>query len=342
MNAPVCDRDKEILRLFNAGACGSTDILRADFGQWPPRGLDVTAQPEGAVRFRWLYTPLYACETASILYKKLKKDPDAPADLQKFPAFVAVPLLAGAMAVYGMISMAGHMLGWGKLRGMVIGGDPGRRIYITPVSATQRTDVISHEHIHILQGDRGVGKGKGKGKGILASIFAEALKNQDGHTRYKLEDNEVQANMHLLMLNFYRAQQVMPATKYEFLAALLSHTLIRIGAGREFLDFVHSDRMRAAQKRLGLNQAMPGPDDEASQEFSGDMFLFADMLNSFEERKAFITDALPALYADLVEMYGAPRTAAAIRAEAIDDRDFEGIIFALRAREKMRPTMPAP
>jgi len=266
------------------------DLLHASFGEWPPRGLDIVHD-----------NPRRVAVTTSL------------PDFYRF-AYGEPPLFPDEGEYLGKASTGGERTIY--LNGELLDG-----------YKYSKFSTLGHETAHILQGDHHwriraiMGKAgveqrlkdcfsnvaveqaiKGKFKrGTLSMIFNRDTRYKD-NLAYHKQGLEIQARLHQMLMTGYPFWQRLPQNRHEFFFAMKS-------VGCDLPDTVqavvghHPDREKLVKAFRALPQIWIGNKAPFKYCFVEDIDWLVSQLTD-KGRENFWHEAMPRLYADLIEMYG--------------------------------------
>lgn len=153
--------------------------------------------------------------------------------------------------------------------------------------------IISHEHIHLLQYRNkkfSINK-KTQNEKCNEILLVEELKN-NSHYLYLLEQNEVEARLHEIIISYYRNKNILPLTIKGF---------VEILAGSNKFGLFITKTMAVYGVVIKQDIATY---NERSEKVAKDMedILFA--IKDIDLIYRFITEVLPVMYGNLLKYYG--------------------------------------
>ncbi len=284
-------------QLLMRGHASVAELLEASYGEWPPKGLDIDAGNEQRVKLTSVFS--------------MKQD---GAEKKNFFKHIYDQTM-GALTVAGLGSVAGdRQIGANKMICCTLPHLFGRSML---------NETLGHETIHVLQGDHywrakeTLGHkasqkiwtdqndaasnmiaqdvfSKHEGKSFLQRAFIAATGLVMGNITYLKSGLEIQARIHEALIDGYPRWGGLPQTKEEFLVAMEDSGLNMPDSVREKLD-QHPD-IDAARARFDTFKFLnPSAASDLNQ---------VQRALTAEGREMFWEESLPALYGDLIEMYG--------------------------------------
>jgi hypothetical protein len=315
---PLPSRDERLRDVFARKAATSREILAADFGAWPPNGLAVTEAPQGRVELRSMFRG--AARTAVDLWHISRGIAKADGVSRLRHAAEAVPFLA--VTFFSLLLTNPGMVN--ALRPHII--------YLNPFvsKGRSRADILSHEHTHVLQRSSGEGKDDIYGSdGLTKGLCRDSAGDAD----YIGKGSELQARLHVLLVNAYAQTQLMPASLTQFWQVLMKAGVlppVMLGA------MLLRDEKTLVPQLRALRELENG--DARELESFNLAYLKPEL------RMKFWVETLPALYADLLALYGDQATGKAILAQRPDWQKFaaqeEAILSQLRQESRALPAPP--
>lgn len=286
------ERYHDMIALYARGHANSAEILKTDFGHWPPNNLDIVRTPDIDVEFRSSLATKYGLK--SVIPKWYES-----AFLLNI--FMGSPLKAAAyysgLTTLKLLSLGGFVSPEAKPTTVhandayrLLGGFQGGRRYFS--------HILAHEFKHVVQ-VRDSQESLSSSLDDRTEIAAMLKKPVWGHTKYLAEECEMQARLHTIMVGAYHQFEAMPTTKSELLVCLASQKIdvpedvlekIRASEGGEaiFEKFAHDEKLydRYADKSAvsDINSVVKKVKVEFIDKFWGKTF--------------------PYIYGDLLELYG--------------------------------------
>lgn len=303
------DRDEKTARqLLKQGGASMKDILTLAFGEWPPKGLDINANVPHSQRVT--FKPLLREMVGSWQAKK--------GFWPRLWGAVTLPfkVISDEFSIAGRALLAGERMIWMN-----------RLMCIYMPRLALRSSVVptlGHEAVHSLQGDNYYRAAEVYGATGAQKIWASQCGTTSGLVMRELDDYESRFRRNVLTRAFHAAARGLsgcPGIGY-------------LKTGVETQAFFHEALAAGYRKwgempqdMMGLWQALEGmglkppddirreldarPADALSRKFSARARTSAarnlkviDRSLSHEGREHFWKVTLPALYADLIEMYG--------------------------------------
>lgn len=156
-------------------------------------------------------------------------------------------------------------------------------------------NVVSHEHVHLLQNQN-------RPKGDLIeeeNIFlsnAEILLRDisDSHASYLLGRNECEARLHELMLSFYRKNKILPTTYNEFLGALLYCETLCVFFKKVFIN-------ENSKEEYPRYEQFKIRDESTTDDF---IDIIIGIKDDLLVKERFAKEVLPVMYSSLLLYYG--------------------------------------
>lgn len=285
------ERYPDIIAMYARGHANSLDILKADFVQWPPKGLDIVRAPDIDIEFKSMYKSV-------------------PGLLRFFPSFNSIFMMLMmfkshpiATGIYVGLSTFSKVM---SLRGFVRPGQDS--IYLNDAyrifAGSQRgrrliSHVLTHEYKHVVQG-------RDKKESLSSALdgdrlgIKEMLSDKIGkHEKYLAEECELQARLHTVMVGIYHQYEKMPTTPYELMAALHS----------QGINLSKSVVRALGTKPSGVRaQAFYAPDKELFERYADQTAIngLNSVFDSLREESVhdFTVRVLPFIYGDMLELYG--------------------------------------
>lgn len=308
-------RKRELTRLFNKGSCRSIDILKADFGHWPPRDLEIEEPQQTRLRIKSKFNmlALLGAHKRAVTHF-LDHNERAKILKTRIPRW-RIWLLEMEIAFKNTVNtMRRH-----DTIGFVIPNNTRREIFMVDGRVNEDLhDTLAHEHIHILQGDRFMAgqpsafdeQNVREVFGTVGDIDADRKKTLEYHAK----ECEIQARLHLLFVQIYHFTRHMPRDLTEFKLQMIACSIIP----PQDMDFqaLRQGFLTAEEKdRMPL---FPVLDDEIAGPLLDTSRTLRKLRRDYvppDKRARFDNYVLPAIYADLVGLYGDRKLAARLRAE---------------------------
>lgn len=244
-------------RLLNdfrkAGSATIGDILRADFGHWPPHGINLAKTPEIFERqVRIQNFPILNENIHTNLIEIYQRGQIGTLSVENltFLFLGATPILFNAVAGYGLAKVAKMVFSenFPNTAGYVTIKDPDK-INLSPflhlLGKHQIADTISHENIHcideLLSPDRTINCIKDKGYKFLHRIIPHRAKR----VRYLTQDNEIMARLHCILSTCYLLNGTMPQN-FDEMTSYLKLCGVRINGQKPSRKFT-----KIAKEKLG-------------------------------------------------------------------------------------------
>lgn len=285
------ERYPEMIGMYAKGEANSLDILRTDFGHWPPNGLDIVRPPDFDIKFKSIFgtfaglSRFFPSLTSAFLTAQLSKSSPISAAI-----FFAIATAARVMALGGFVKKKEPTIflndGY-RLLGRFQGG----RRYLS--------HIISHEFKHVLQGRDSIESLSSSINGDRKDIASMLEEDVSEHKKYLAEECEIQARLHTVIVGAYHQFERMPTNYEELIAALHSQ-------GVKIPDIA----LRHARSTLQGRQAFSFyvKDDELHDRYAdksaiGDLNSVLEAVRQ-EHQKQFSAEILPFIYGDLLELYG--------------------------------------
>jgi hypothetical protein len=280
-------------KVFDGALISSRELLEADFGSLDINGLSITNAPETLCKIQ-----------------DMRRNPDYESltEEEKRAELIHVAGRAGA----------------------------GEDIFIHPRYFDEQTlktqirgfsNTLSHEHIHRLQASEnetgwssafwnpnmlflkmpeynsGI---KGKAKNLIGKIAKQTFDKHahiktGGHfnvTNYFSKEYEIQARLHELMVQGHTSWQKLPANKCELWAALNNLGLKMPIKYR--IELHASEEGRAALREFKVSPVLR----YSARHTIRDLNYISDYIGYESKRETFWNEALPAIYSNLIELYG--------------------------------------
>jgi len=264
-------RERMTNQLLMRGHASVKELLTASFGEWPPKGLDINP---------------------AILH-------DQQVELKTFvePGTRADATISGERSIRINREICGNKIHstMGHETTHILQGDHywrARQIF----GAKMAQDIlrVHNDAASNMIMKKIMASEEQSQKSIFRKVFnAAAFWRAGGIAVYFTEGIEVQARIHQMMIDGYSRWEKMPQNRDELWAALANAGLKPPPAVRKYLD--------ALPENSSVRRFLPGK--------KGSTWAASDIRavsGSFSEsgRCIFWTETLPALYADLIEMYG--------------------------------------
>lgn len=290
---PLTDpRAMQAAALVLRGQASVDELLKASYGEWPPKGLEIVRQNPQMVHF----------DSIMRIAENLPGPDTVTGQVQK--EWKALTQINGAANQSGPREM--------RLNHFRLGFMPALTGY------TGLPDAMGHEVTHTLQGDyhaRAIGASKDPDlrqaigdRDVLfypSDATSRAFFSHTDHNLLAQWDNrtlglfdelrdstEIQARIHQIMAHGYQSWKQLPTSTEQFLVAMQSSGL---RVPKEVMDTLDSSPTLAEARRL-----FP---PVASHPASGDINLVQYALTP-EGQKIFWNESMPALYGHLLENYG--------------------------------------
>lgn len=321
-NTPLEHRQQRRAEIIARGEADSLEILTADFGHWPPRGLRISRPPQGRVSIRSAYN--IAAHVR-----------DYTGPVAQAPASV----LAQRAAVWALAPVLLLIVVFSNAVGFIRKDGRNRTLFMKHIRtgklANTPENTLAHEHIHILQNDRMLRKEPSAFDGEHVKGLYTPNEKLDDKDKKKLayygEETEIQARMHCVLTYIYQKTQTMPVTRADLLDVLWYSDMLPMPLlgktlnGQPLIDFIVNDpelnEWKNARDRM-LAQGIKGqlidaqaPDAMVTYKDIGEIGSVYRKLVPGSLKARFRWQALPLIYADLLEIYGDIDTAEAIRDE---------------------------
>ena len=377
-------RDAQMRSLFKKGKATSKEILAIEYGQFPPKGLDYepTNHLDRKVHFStpwkdpksgWLTKSLTSVAALGYVHGKEnfvgssleRNKPDETifmntalmGTLAKLAmGFLTVSLVKQLVANLTLAGI-GSFLYKHELLAATALLTPLREATLTQIAGhpfRSFSDVLGHEHVHVLQIHDGKRARTGFDmdddhfkKSILAgqknfpAWKRAVIKAGDiisfGSTRYLLNDVEVQARLHTVMVHGYHRWGRLPRTSAEFIAGCVDAGLNVTNDEKEIIGTLPQSTQEIFLK--------PGLKESFERAARGVMDVNAAELNAAQRRlgsadlkKDFWQIEMPYMYGHLLELYGDPDGRAKMGFREEKDTDFGEVIDHVRHM----PTTTAP
>ncbi|MBU0860106.1 MAG: hypothetical protein KJ667_09215, partial [Alphaproteobacteria bacterium] len=315
-SACLSARRTRLRTVFNRGACTSLDLLTADFGHWPPQGLTVDKPPVQPLRIRSLFNIAAATrsEAASILHE-MEHDEEARKAMTAVPGWIAKTILY-VSALRSALRPA-LQRGVGASAAYVITSNPQREIFMRGFNfRPDGENTLSHEHIHVLQNDRLLA-----GKPCAFDNFhTEDLYRDDNEIDpailddliYMSDESEIQVRLHIILATAYQFTQTLPQTRPELQCLLFCCGVLEMNEA----DEKRMSRLIAKMDRAGKPLFIPNLESRAFDpivEAAEEIGILRDEYIRVDKQDHFKNVTLPAIYADLIDLYGDTKLAAKLR-----------------------------
>ena len=292
MTTTVAQREKMAYQLMMRGHATIDEILTANFGEWPPKGLDIIGYNNQRVNIVPLMDHSNGDNPLSRMWNKVKDmwsvagrgslGGERNLYLNRFMCCMVPSWLGGG----GLNSTMGHEATH-NLQGdhywraeSIFRREDVRKIW------EQQSDALSN-----LIADKVYDEHMDRSR--LRTVFNKVAKYVYTDIEYQREGIELQARLHETMMNGYPAWGRMPANRQELLSAMEDAGLKMPVSVREQLDAMPGiEETRATFKGARKNGGLP----------TG--LSFAVNALTDKGREEFWNRGLPALYSDLIEMYG--------------------------------------
>lgn len=377
-------RGARMRKLFDKGKATSRQILEVEFGHFPPKGIDFADQNHLDTRVNlrsslqdkdagFLTKILTTTMALGYVHGKEQVTGSELKEAKKDQSIYMNPILMGTIGklITGKMTYTGAsmLLGNLSLAGLAAFAHRYEFLLGTSLLTTLRhvpiiqivtmpfksfSDVVGHEHIHVLQihdGERAktgfdMDEDHFKGKVREAQKEFPWYKRIRGRfdrvaslgvSSYFLNDVEIQARLHTLMVHGYKRWGRLPGNREEFTAAAIDcglnaprevHERIKASKNPNVADFLKPGLtgtfMRCARKSFGTDTA----EINAAQRAMMDKDLQRD----------FWKTTLPFMYGHLLELYGDPYGRRKMGYTKRVDEDGDPIPLP-KARKK-RPTVP--
>lgn len=284
------EREKRLIALSQTGHTTSRDILKADFGGPDINGLNIVNSPDGDLQFK-----------PSMLTMLTK--PRHWLGLIDLTSFAIWLINTRSFLIAAAASVATRLV---SIMGFVDPAEKDRKIHINEILKAYShlndeseflANVVSHEHIHILQIDD-------QRASLTSTVdddrtLKEHLDSSSRMTRYFALEAEIQARLHTIVANGYQQHGVMPQNRLELFSflqsqdvevpeeavALLTRSTSDVQSFLKFSrdeDFIDNNADSSAVKEI----------NQLSKAFDADFLV------------KFWTHHIPKLYGDLIELYG--------------------------------------
>jgi len=345
-------REAQIRALYRKGNATSREILETEFGHWPPNGINVTSTKHldktvelkshfednrsGAFDkfFNTVATLGYVYGKETMLPRSKKNDYGQADETIFFnpvlmgtigkagAAFLAYTLASRFIADLSLTGALNFLLDH-ELLSLMVFATSLRHLAITQIFTHpfhSYSDVIGHEHIHILQihdkkrAKTGYDMDQDHFKDMVTensesfSRLKKFRKFMDnvfsfGTSRYLLNDVEVQARLHTVMVHGYHRWGRLPENRQEFIAACVDSGLKVHPAIRKEADLLPQE-VRNEFIKPGLTGAfMRAARDIISNEV-GELNAAHRAIMDENLQYSFWDETLPYMYGHLLELYG--------------------------------------
>lgn len=223
-------REQRMNQLLLRGHATVAEIMRADFGEWPPNGVELAVEPKQDVKLLSMWR---ACNKTQLeRSEKLGAEKKGKKSRRILPGFI----------IRGIIKAGLTMMASGAILGKRI--EPVRTIYLNSFLSYSRASTTGHEATHIMQTDHAKTLKDAEYKSISDEItlgFWKTAKRQSFAKRtwervqgkhnekeqkeesaaYYQRGREIQARMHQILAAGYSKWGCVPTTKEELWAALI-------------------------------------------------------------------------------------------------------------------------
>lgn len=282
------ERYPEIIAMYAKGSANSLDLLKADFGHWPPNGLDIVNAPDIDVTFKSVFSTSTGLKRLIPSWANLLVCAHL---LKSYPvsgvAFMAITAAIRGIELGGFVNVSSkpttiHLNDMYRAFGFFQGG---RRFL---------SHIISHEFKHVLQAR--------DSQDSLSSALEDRLgipnflKEATGkHNKYLADEAEIQARLHTVIVGVYHQHEALPLSKRDLIAALAA----------QGLDIP----LEIIGKYVPVEASVKWAKNENLHDRYADKSAIDDLnkvLSSIKEDKLlkFVSKTLPFIYGDLLELYG--------------------------------------
>lgn len=204
------ERYPDIIAMYAKGSANSLDLLKTDFGHWPPNGLDIVNAPNIDIQFKSVFSTKYGLERLKPSWFNLLVSLNL---LKSYPvsavAYIAVSAFLRGIELGGFVDVHKnperiHLNDMYRLFGFFRGG---RRFL---------SHIISHEFKHVVQARddlESLSSSLEDRRNIRDMRIANATKME----RYLLNECELQARLHTVIVGLYHQHEMMPLSKADLL-----------------------------------------------------------------------------------------------------------------------------
>tara|TARA_B100000508_G_C11452850_1_gene275086 strand:+ start:528 stop:1865 length:1338 start_codon:yes stop_codon:yes gene_type:complete len=285
------ERYHDMIAMYAKGHANSLDLLRTDFGHWPPNGLDIVRAPDIDVQFKSVFSTAYGLksvapgilETAWFLNLLTKNSVTAF-------AYLGVMTALKSLSLGGFVDPSKpetiHLNDGYRLFG---GWQSGRRFL---------SHIIAHEFKHVVQArdsSDSLSSSFDDRTGIEHMMEGKPKK----HLRYLANECEMQARLHTVVVGGYHQFEKMPLTRGELFAFLASQ---KVNVPERIMSEIKNSPYGA--KRL-IDFA---PNEYLYKRYADKSAVkdINSVIDALDPAYAdqFWDDAIPFIYGDLLELYG--------------------------------------
>lgn len=228
-------REQRMNQLLLRGHATVAEIMRADFGEWPPKGLDLAVEPKQDVQLLPIWSAMNEKQ-----FERFEEAVDGEDKTKKMKPITKFAVL-GILKIFQSIMAAGAVIS----REI----EPERIIYLNSLLSSHKASTTGHEATHVMQMDHSEASKDSETKTISNEIlmaFWKAAKKESFTRRiwkglrgkknehdieqeqekvsvgYYQKGEEIQARIHQVLAAGYSKWGCVPTTKEELWAALIA------------------------------------------------------------------------------------------------------------------------
>lgn len=280
------ERYGQLIEFYSAGQANALDILKADFGHWPPNGPDIVHTPNFPVYFRsaWRTPKAYGYASPGG-YKNIALTLLLMrANLVAGSTYLAFSIFLNALRLRGYVNPhdKSGTIHFNDLYRMLEGSQGGRRMI---------SHILTHEFKHVMQVRDKHESLSSAFDNTRLSLHTLLKPDTRQHTRYLALECELQARLHTVIVGAYHQFERLPVTRGELYACLASQ-------GIHVPQHLFSETDQAGFTR-----------DEAFYMRYADKVAVRNINEVIDhivpdQRDKFWQDVIPFIYGDMLELWG--------------------------------------
>lgn len=285
------ERYPDIIAMYAKGHVNSLDLLRTDFGHWPPNGLDIVRPPNIDIKFRSMFGTVYGL---SRFIPSLTSIYLISTFFKSYPIstviFTALTTAARVMSLGGFVKQGESTIFLNDMY-RAFGQTQGGRRYLS--------HIISHEFKHVVQGRDREESMSSAFDGDRLEIKGMLIEDASKHQKYLAEEYEIQARLHTLMVGAYHQFEKMPTSYAELIAVLYSQGM--------YLPKVVVREVRETEEGKKAFSFFKTDKDLLDRYADKDAIKYlSEVIKAVSpwKRKMFCQDVLSFIYGDMLELYG--------------------------------------
>lgn len=286
------ERYPHMIAHYRAGEAHAIDILKTDFGHWPPNHLDIVHAPDMVVKFGSLW----------------REPRDVKKMLPDLPYAVKMAYQLRRTTEHSFMSLTMHaamasiqLSGKVKLDSKpdtVHFNDVHRFFHGTRSGRKLTSHILNHEFKHVVQArDRATSLSSSVDERRI-DMQGLLLRYTPTHNRYLAEECEVQARMHTLLVGAYHQFERLPLTRAGLYKCLASQ---EVNVPDHYLDMDYSAQNDFAFPFIRNDEHYDRYADKvAAREINTVIHSLADA----EAEDRFWEEVIPFIYGDWLELMG--------------------------------------